>query len=88
MSVADATLKLGGLTLQGAGGALTVGPDGRLRGSTPLSVGKGGGINLGGLHIGGLSVGGLSFSGSMPLTFEDGRARFGAFPVGAALRVY
>jgi hypothetical protein len=85
---ADAKLKLGGLTLQGAGGSLTVGPDGRLRGSTPLSVGQGGGINLGGLRIGGLSIGGLSFSGAMPLTFEDGRARFGAFPIGAALRVY
>jgi hypothetical protein len=88
MTVADAKLKLGGLTLQGAGGALTVGPDGRLRGSTPLSVGQGGGINLGGLRIGGLSVGGLSFTGAMPLTFEDGRARFGAFPIGAALKVY
>jgi hypothetical protein len=88
MSVADAKLKLGGLTLQGAGGSLTVGPDGRLRGSTPLGVGKGGGIDLGGLRIGGLSIGGLSFSGAMPLTFEDGRARFGALPFGAALKVY
>ena len=88
MSVADARLKLGGLTLQGAGGSFTVGPDGRLQGSTPLTVGQGGGLNLGGIRIGGLNIGGLSFSGAMPLTFEDGRARFGAFPIGAALKVY
>jgi hypothetical protein len=88
MSVADAKIALGGLELQGSGGTFTVGPDGRLRGSTPLGVGKGGGLSLGGLHFGGLKIGGLSFSGSMPLTFEDGRAAFGAFPIGAALKVY
>jgi hypothetical protein len=88
MTVADAKIALGGLSLQGAGGMLTVGPDGRLSGTTPLSVGKGGGFTIGGLRLGGLKIGGLSFSGSMPLTFQDGRAALGAFPIGAALKVY
>jgi hypothetical protein len=88
MSVGDARIALGGLTLQGAGGSLTVDPDGRLRGVASLSVAKGGGLNLGGLRLGGVSIGGLSFSGAMPLRFEDGRASFGAFPVGPALKIY
>ncbi len=88
MSVADGKLALGGLTLQGSGGPLTVGDDGRLRGSVGMTVSRGGGVNLGGIRLGGLNIGGLSFSGSMPLKFEDGRAAFGGFPVGAALKVY
>jgi hypothetical protein len=88
MSVADAKIALGGLTLQGSGGVLTVGDDGRLSGAAPMSVGKGGGVSLGGIHLGGISIGGLSFSGSMPLTFEGGRVAFGAFPLGPALKIY
>lgn len=87
MTVANAKIALGGLGLEGSGGTFTVGPDGRLSGTTPLTVGKGGGINIGGLHLGGLNIGGLSFRGSMPLTFQDGRASLGAFPIGAALKV-
>ncbi|MDB5459936.1 MAG: hypothetical protein JWO72_1677 [Caulobacteraceae bacterium] len=88
MTMANAKIALGGLALEGAGGSLTVGPDGRLRGAAPMTVRKGGGLNLGGLHLGGVTVGGLSFSGPMPLKFEDGRVWFGAFPIGPALKVY
>ena len=88
MGVAGAKIALGGLELDGSSGAMTVGGDGRLQGSAALKVGKGGGLSLGGLHIGGLNIGGLSFSGSMPLTFADGRASIGAFPIGQALKVY
>ena len=88
MTVAQAKIGLGGLELQGAGGPLTVGADGRLSGLTGLSVTKGGGLTIAGLHVGGVSVGGLSFSGSMPLTFENGEAAIGAFPLGPALKIY
>jgi hypothetical protein len=53
-----------------------------------LSVTKGGGLSLGGLHLGGVNVGGLAFSGAMPLQFQDGRASLGAFPIGAAFKIY
>jgi hypothetical protein len=88
MTVAGAKLGLGALELNGAGGTLTVGPDGRLRGQAALAVGKGGGFTLGAIHIGGLNIGGLHFSGAMPLRFEDGQASMGIFPLGRALRVY
>ena len=88
MTVASAKVGLGSLALEGAGGPLTVGGDGRLSGTLPLSVTKGGGLNLGGLRLGGVNIGGLSFSGSMPLKFEGGQAALGAFPVGQALKVY
>lgn len=88
MNVTDGKLTLGGLTLQGSGGPLTVGDDGRLRGSVAMTVSRGGGVNLGGIRLGGVNVGGLSFSGAMPLKFENGGAAFGAFPVGPALKVY
>ena len=45
MSVAAAKLSLGGLSLEGSGGTLTVGDDGRLRGVASLTVAKGGGLN-------------------------------------------
>jgi hypothetical protein len=88
MTVVDAKIGLGALELGGAGGPLTVGDDGRLRGITGLSVSKGGGVTVAGIHLGGVNVGGMSFSGSMPLQFEGGEASFGAFPLGPALKVY
>ena len=88
MTVAQGKIGLGGLVLEGSGGPLTVGDDGRLRGSVPLTVSKGGGLDVGGVRLGGIKIGGLSFSGAMPLRFEDGQAALGAFPVGPALKVY
>ena len=88
MTVADAALGLDHLALQGSGGPLSVGDDGRLRGVVGLNVTKGGGLNLGGLRLGGVNIGGLQFSGAMPLQFQDGRASLGAFPIGPAFKVY
>jgi hypothetical protein len=84
MTVADADLALGDLSLRGSGGTLTVGQDGRLRGSTPLTLAD----KRGGLHLGGLNLGALTFSGPLALRFDGGRASIGPFPVGPALKVY
>lgn len=88
MSVAAAVLGLDRLALQGAGGPLTVGEDGRLSGTVGLSVTKGAGIGLGGLRLGGVNIGGLAFSGALPLRFQDGRASLGPFPLGPAFKIY
>ena len=88
MTVADAALTLDHVALQGSGGPLSVGDDGRLRGTVGLKVTKGGGLSLGGLRLGGVNVGGLAFTGGMPLQFQDGRAGLGAFPIGPAFKVY
>jgi hypothetical protein len=88
MTVANAALGLDKLALEGSGGPLTVGDDGRLRGTVGLTVTKGGGLDLGGLRLGGVNLGGLRFSGAMPLQFQDGRASLGAFPIGPAFKVF
>ena len=88
VTVADASLGLNHLGLQGSGGPLTVGDDGRLRGTVGLSVTKGGGLNVGGLRLGGISIGGLRFSGPMPLRFDVDGAGLGAFPIGPAFVIY
>jgi hypothetical protein len=74
MTVADCLLKLGPLQLHGMGGPLSVGPDARLSGTLPMTLGAG----AGGLF--GLSLGG-------PLAFKDGRAFLGPIPLGRALKV-
>ena len=88
LTVANAALGLNNLALEGSGGPLSVGDDGRLRGVVGLGVTRGGGLNFGSLHLGGVNVGGLAFSGAMPLQFQDGRANLGAFPIGPAFKVY
>jgi hypothetical protein len=88
LTVANAAIGLDRLALEGSGGPLTVGDDGRLRGTVGLTVTKGGGLGLGGLRLGGVNVGGLAFGGAMPLRFQDGRASLGAFPIGPAFKVY
>ena len=80
LTVANARLGLGGLTLQGQGGPLSVDPAGRLAGKLPmkLDAGKGSDSAL---------LGALGLLGPVPLRFQDGRASIGPIPIGAALKI-
>ena len=80
MTVANAQLGVGGVTLQGQGGPLGVDPDGRLKGEVPLKLDTGQGSNTALLSA-------LGLLGPVPLRFEDGRASIGPIPVGAALKI-
>lgn len=80
LTVADARLGLGGLTLQGQGGPLSVDPDGRLQGELPLKLDAGKDSNSALLTA-------LGLLGPVPLRFQDGRASIGPIPVGAALKI-
>jgi len=80
MTVADARLGLGGLTLKGQGGPLSIDPDGRLKGELPLRLDAGQGANTPLLTA-------LGLLGPVPLRFQDGRASIGPMPVGAALKI-
>ena len=80
ITVADAKLGIGGLTLQGQGGPLSVDPDGRLKGELPLK--------LDASHISNNAlISALGLLGPVPLRFQDGRASIGPIPVGAALKI-
>lgn len=80
LTVADASLGLGGLTLRGQGGPLGVDPDGRLKGELPLRLEAGKGSNS-------ALLGELGLLGPVPLRFSQGRASIGPIPVGAALKI-
>jgi hypothetical protein len=80
VTVANAKLGVGGLTLQGQGGPLSVDPDGRLKGELPLKLDTGQIANS-------ALIGALGLLGPVPLRFQDGRASIGPIPVGAALKV-
>ena len=79
-TVADAQLGIGGLTLKGQGGPLSVDPDGRLKGELPLKLDTGQGSNSALLQA-------LGLLGPVALRFQDGRASIGPIPVGAALKI-
>ena len=74
MTVADGKIGLGGLTLQGQGGPLTVGPDGRLRGTLPLKL-----TSL----FNRLSI----LSGPLAVRFGDAGAMLGPVNLGPSLKV-
>jgi hypothetical protein len=78
MTVVQGEITLGPVGLRGAGGPLTVGPDGRLRGAVPLTLDPGKARGLGAL----LSAGPIS------LTFKDGHAAIGPLDLGPALKVW
>ena len=80
ITVADAKLGIGGLTLQGQGGPLSVDPDGRLKGELPLKLDASQIANN-------ALIGALGLLGPVPLRFQDGRASIGPIPVGAALKI-
>ncbi|MGZ3370434.1 MAG: DUF2125 domain-containing protein [Caulobacteraceae bacterium] len=80
LTVAGAELGIGGLTLKGQGGPLSVDPDGRLKGELPLKLETGKGSNTPLLQA-------LGLLGPVPLRFQDGRASIGPVPVGAALKI-
>jgi hypothetical protein len=80
MTVADTRLGLGGVTLHGQGGPLSVDPDGRLKGEIPLKLDAGQAANQPLLQA-------LGLLGPVPLRFQDGRASIGPMPVGAALKI-
>ena len=80
LTVADAQLGVGGLTLKGQGGPLSVDPDGRLKGELPLKLDAGQGANTSLLTA-------LGLLGPVPLRFQDSRASIGPIPVGAALKI-
>jgi hypothetical protein len=80
MTVAGATLGIGGLTLKGQGGPLSVDPDGRLTGEIPLKLEPGQVSNQATLQA-------LGLLGPVPLSFQDGRASIGPIPVGASLKI-
>jgi hypothetical protein len=80
LTVADAQLGVGGLTLKGQGGPLSVDPDGRLKGELPLKLDAGQGANTTLLTA-------LGLLGPVPLRFQDSRASIGPIPVGAALKI-
>lgn len=75
MTVADARIQLGGVALQGSGGPLTVGPDGRLQGVLPLTLASG------------RPPGWAALLGPLDLRFAHGRAALGPIDVGPALKV-
>jgi hypothetical protein len=84
MSLVDIDITLGRVGLHGASGALTVGPDGRLRGAVPLTLGVGRNDAQGeGLS----SLGALLLAGPVDLSFEGGRAALGPISLGRALKV-
>ena len=66
--------------MQGAGGPLSVDPDGRLSGSLPLTLEGGKASGVGG-------IGTLEINGPVPLKFENGRATIGPIALGPALKV-
>lgn len=80
LTVADAQLGLGGLTLKGQGGPLSVDPDGRLKGELPLKLDA---SQIGNSAL----ISALGLLGPVPLRFQDGRASIGPIPVGAALKI-
>jgi hypothetical protein len=80
MTVAGATLGIGGVTLKGQGGPMTVDPDGRLEGEIPLKLDNDQVSNQATLQA-------LGLLGPVPLSFKDGRASIGPIPVGAALKI-
>jgi hypothetical protein len=80
MTVAGAALGLGGVTLKGQGGPMSVDPDGRLKGEVPLKLDAGQVSNQATLQA-------LGLLGPVPLSFQDGRASIGPIPVGAALKI-
>jgi len=80
LTVANAELGVGGLTLKGQGGPLSVDPDGRLKGELPLKLDAGQGANTTLLTA-------LGLLGPVPLRFQDSRASIGPIPVGAALKI-
>ena len=79
-TVADATLGIGGLTLKGQGGPLSVDPDGRMKGELPLKLDAGQAPNQALLQM-------LGLLGPVALRFQDGHASIGPIPVGAALKI-
>ncbi len=79
MTVADAGIGLGGVSLKGQGGPLTVDTDGRLSGQLPLRLDAGGQNQA--------LLGALGLLGPVPLSFKDGRAAIGPMQVGAALKI-
>jgi hypothetical protein len=80
LTVADAAIGVGGLTLKGQGGPLSVDPDGRLKGELPLKVDTGKISNSALLQA-------LGLLGPVPLRFQDGRASIGPIPVGTAPKI-
>jgi hypothetical protein len=80
LTVADAALGVGGLTLKGQGGPLSVDTDGRLKGEVPLRLDPSQ-VNNSALLTA------LGLLGPVPLRFQDGRASIGPIPVGAALKI-
>ena len=79
-TVADATIGIGGLTLKGQGGPLSVDPDGRMKGELPLKLDAGQAPNQALLQM-------LGLLGPVALRFQDGHASIGPIPVGAALKI-
>lgn len=80
LTVAEAALGVGGLSLKGQGGPLSVDPDGRLKGELPLKLDAGQVSNS-------ALLGALGLLGPVPLRFADGRASIGPIPIGAALKI-
>jgi hypothetical protein len=80
LTVADARLGLGDVSLQGQGGPLSVDPDGRLKGELPLKLDAG-------KVQGQAMLEALGLLGPVPLRFADGRASIGPIPLGAALKI-
>lgn len=79
MTVADASLGLGGVSLKGQGGPLTVDTDGRLSGQLPLRLDAAGQNQA--------LLGALGLLGPVQLSFKGGRAAIGPIEVGAALKI-
>jgi hypothetical protein len=77
MTVASAELGIGGQTLKGEGGPLTVDTDGRLSGQLALKP----------QGIGQALLSAMGMGGAVPLSFKDGRAAIGPVPVGQALKI-
>jgi hypothetical protein len=80
MTVAQGQFAFSGVSLAGAGGPLTVGPDGRLSGALPLKLDPGPNANK-------ALVKGLDLLGPVTLSFKDGRAAIGGLPLGPAFKV-
>jgi hypothetical protein len=76
MALDSAQLSLDGLQLNAKPATLTVGPDGRLQGTVPLTLSQGPAAKL------------LLSSAPLSLSFQGGTTRLGPLPLGPAFRVY
>lgn len=84
-TVRTASLTAGGAVLAANGGALSVGPDGRVEGGLNVDLAKAGEALSD--MTGGLVPPGASFGGAT-LTFEGGQTILGPLPIAPAPRVY